>query len=646
MPSPLQPDTWTAPLYRGLARLRGLRSKVTAGPAQPTAAALGAELRRCRSELMRFGGDSDREFTELAQELGRFSSELGEVRRQTSQLTSVVQDRDEDRALSAAYSLYKSSVDLVHASIGMAVSEQEAMHAVEQELLLACAARDQFERSDMMLRILTLNIRMEAVRLEPEHQSVFINVAANIGEIAQKIMTTSVGAFARIEAIVEESGLERSELRRLEETLHQRAHTSVDTIFRELEKVRLALEPCGAQNQGIEEQLAQTGPITLGMVMALQHQDIVRQKLEHIAVGFDDIAGYIAGVDSGRPADAAFVHQAAKIQRAQLAAARAEIERAGHEVTEGMAQLLQHGEGLMACFTSMETAVTATFRDCRLAELYRAQISELASVADQGQVTNSKVSRSVGRIEEVVKFFSLEIARQEFDVKLVALNSQVAAARMSSAEALNKLSEECSRVSGQIAEVTGTLSGQLDKVLGSLQGIAGQADMFLQIVGQEKLSLEKGAVKIGGLLDHLGVQLQADAAQASQDFSRLFGETRSLLERLGFPALIDSCFTPAEELCERLHEITAPYATARLEPAAAAKLATHRERYTMEEERRAHAAALGAASAASAAAVAPSASTVELFGFPEEPPAAPSAGDSAAPPPKPPADLGPGIELF
>ena len=666
MPGLLQLHNWKAALSLGLGRLRGHRRHVE--PATVAAAGLAGELRRCHGELLRFGHDSDREFTDLAKELGRFSDKLTEVRRQTGHLAAVVQDQDEDRALSAAYALYKSSVDLVHASIGMAVSEQEQMQSVEDELLRACAAREHFERCDMMLRILTLNIRMEAVRLEPEHQSVFVNVAASIAEIAQKIMASSVTAFGRIEAIVHEAGSERAELRRLEETLHQRAHNSVDTIFRELEKVRVALEPCAEQNRGIEEQLAQTGPITLGMLMALQHQDIVRQKLEHIAVGFDDIGGSIDGVGAGRPADAAFVHQAAKIQRAQLGAARTEIETAGREVTDGMAQLLQHGEGLITAFTAMETSVTATFRDCRLADLYREQITELATVADQGQVTNSKVSRSVTRIEEVVKLFSHEIARQEFDVKLVALNAQVAAARMTSAEALNKLSEECSRVSGQIATITATLSAQLDQVLNSLQGIAGQAGAFLQIVGQEKVTLEKGAVKIGAQLDQLGVQMQADAAQASRDFSKLFGETKALLQRLCFPELIDSCFSPAEALCERLQRLTAVHAGAALEPAAAAKLASHRERYTMEEERRAHSAALGA----TAATAVPLAANEDMFGFPVEAeptadqqaaaaePAAstlpdpapeastPGAGEppAAQPPAAPKPDLGPGIELF
>ncbi|MFT3829684.1 MAG: hypothetical protein QM691_08270 [Opitutaceae bacterium] len=617
-----------------------------------------------RATLLSFGAESDKEFTALALELGRFNTGLEQLRRQATQLSAVVEDRDEDRALSAAYALYKGSVDLVHASLGVAVSEQEQMQLVEQQLLHACVARSAFARNDMMLRLLTMNIRMEAVRLDPDQQGVFFNVAAAIGEIAQKVLESSSTAFARIEAIVQEAAAERAGLRRLEETLHRRAHRSVETIFHELERLRKALEPCADRNRAVTARLEHTGPITLSMLMALQHQDIVRQKLEHIAVGFGDIAVHLPGASAGPGPDGAFVHQAVSVQHAQLLAARAEIEQAGGEVTGGLRQLVEHGEALLADYTALEQAVSTAFTDCRLADLYREQITELAGIAAQGQVTNEKVARSVARIGEVVRVFSQEIARQEFDVKIVSLNAQVAAARMSSAGALNRLSEECSRVSGEIGRVTTALAVELDAVLASLQRISAQADSFLAIVAREKLALERGAVTVSDQLRGLSEQIQRDAARTGESFATLFQETTTLLRGLHFPALIAASFDPAEALCRELQVATAPSVGHTLRAPAAAKLAAHRERYTMEEERRAHAQALGAP-AVTAAAASPE---IELFAAPagetaetgapatalEEPP--PAATESAAPaapeaaaaekPASPPPDLGPGIELF
>ncbi|HLP00928.1 MAG TPA: hypothetical protein VK163_02795 [Opitutaceae bacterium] len=659
---PLQIRRWREALDRFRPVWPGRRAAVTSDRFGDIAVALDCS----RATLLSFGSESDKEFTALAQEVGRFNTGLDQLRRQASQLSAVVEDRDEERALSAAYALYKGSVDLVHASLGVAVSEQEQMQVVEQQLLHACVARSAFERNDMMLRLLTMNIRMEAVRLDAEQQSVFFNVAAAIGEIAQKVLESSATAFGRIETIVQEAAAERDGLRRLEETLHRRAHRSVETIFHELERLRKALAPCADRNRAVAERLERTGPITLSMLMALQHQDIVRQKLEHIAVGFGDIAAHLPAAGAGPGPDGAFVHQAASVQHAQLRAARDEIEQAGGEVTGGLRQLVEHGEALLSDYTSLEQAVSTAFTDCRLADLYREQITELAGIAAQGQGTNEKVARSVARIDEVVRVFSQEIARQEFDVKIVSLNAQIAAARMSSAGALNRLSEECSRVSDEIGRVTAALAAELDTVLGSLQQISAQADSFLAIVAREKLALEQGAVTVSEQLRRLSEQIQRDAARTGEDFAKLFQETTSLLRGLRFPELIATSFDPAEALCRELQTATAPSLGHALAAPAAAKLAAHRERYTMEEERRAHAKALGASAATAAAArpeielfAAPAAETAPTFAaetataVADSPqaateavaPTAPETADAEKPvTPKP--DLGPGIELF
>jgi uncharacterized phage infection (PIP) family protein YhgE len=613
-----------------------------------------SELQRCHDSLLEFGRQSDSEFTALAKELAGFSSGLSALRSKASRLSSVIEERDESNALASAYSLYKGSVDLVHASLGVAVSEQEQMQTVEKQLLDACKARESFDRSDMMLRILTLNVRMEAVRLDPDQQSVFVNVVAAIEEIANKVMASSAKAFDRIECIVREASVERGELQQLEQALHQRAHKSVDTIFHELETLRTAMAPCGELSRGIEKRLDDSAPIITTMLMALQHQDIVRQKNEHIAVGFADIAERLPEAANGPGSAAAFVHQAAAVQYAQLVATREEISEAGASVTNGMTALVTHGEALLAEYSDLERLVETAFADCRLADLYREQITELAGIAALGQVTNEKVARSVARIREVVKTFSQEITCHEFDVKIVALNAQVAAARMTSAEALNKLSEECSRVSDEIRVVTTGLAKNLDDVLGALQLLSMQADVFLSIVSREKTNLEQGAITVSDQLRKLAEQIQEDATETGKQFAVLFQDTAALLQGLRFPGLIAASYGPAEAVCSGLQEATAGSGQLPLDTDAESKLAAHRSRYTMEEERRAHAKALGAATVASAKAPA---ADIELFDMPPpqaDPPkqsavvapqsTEPSSSTTPSEPSKP--DLGPGVELF
>jgi hypothetical protein len=413
------------------------------------------ELQTCQDALRRFGLKSDTDFTALARGLGHLNKRLADLRTQAEQLDLILEDRDEDRAISSANALYRSSVDLVHASMGTALSEQDQIRGIEESLLRACRARDEFKRNHLLLRILTMTIRMEASRMTAEYQGVFLNVAAAIGEIGEKIADNTESAFARIEAVIIEAQTERHNLKDLEENLLGRAHGSIQRIERELEALKVLLQPCVEQSRGIAELFTGVGPATLRTLASLQHQDVVRQQLEQVAGSFDDIRRHLDGNGpSGQPEasiDRAFVHRAASSQLANLRTARAGIEKAVNDVTSGLQAVLSVGGRLVTQFTAMEAAGRSAFHDCHVAQLFREEIGQLAHIANMSEKANDKISSLVDRIADVVRVFSQEISHYEIDVKIVALNAQIAAARLPSADALNKLAEETSVISAENA---------------------------------------------------------------------------------------------------------------------------------------------------------------------------------------------------
>ncbi|MBI5380635.1 MAG: methyl-accepting chemotaxis protein [Opitutae bacterium] len=642
--------------------------------------ALVPGLQQSRRDLLRFGKESDREFTALAQGLAQLDSRITEVRTQTHELDLVLHDRDEDHALSSAYAQYKNSVDLVHATMGIALSEQEQMDHVVKNLQQACAVHAKFVQTNMMFRVLTMSIRMEAARVDPEYQGIFINVASAIAEIEQKISATTESAFNRIEHVVQETVSERGQLQHTQEDLHTRAQSSIGMINRELDNVKDALSPCLNLSQSIGALLDRTKPLTLRVLTSLQYQDIVRQKLEHVATGLDEMCTQINRNAKGQgTVDWGYLHHATRVQQAQLHSARTEIEQAGLEVTSGLNDLLAISEELVNRFTEMEQAAADAFLSCRVADMFREEIGKLARIADQSEQTNCNISRLVERIETVVSVFSQEISQHEFEVKLVALNAQISAARLPSADALNRLAEETSRVAAENATVTNELTAELQATLKNLRKIKTEADDFLALIKREKADLERGALVVSAKLERLSQRIQQNSTQVSKNFSTAHETSRALLEGLAFPQEIGACFGPGQELCESLLATTAGFASQEdLSAEAIGRLEAHQEHYTMREEHAAHAAALGQASQPSAA---PASMEIELFdnpvardptelATPAEPAAEkkPEATTAAAepPPPAPPAtpppaeaapetktnkppakdEFGPGIDLF
>ena len=621
------------------------------------------KLQTCQEALQRFGRKSDEDFTSLAQGLGHLNQRLAGLRNEAEQLDLILEDRDEDRALSSAHVLYKSSVDLVHASMGTAVSEQDQIKDIEDTLLHACRTRSKFKRNHLMLRILTMSVRMEVSRMTAGHRGVFLDVAAAIAEIGGKIAADTEAAFTRIEDGIAEARVERRHLKDLEQSLLGRAQSSIKRIEHELEALKSSLRPCVAQSHNVAELFSKVGPATLCTLASLQHQDIVRQQLEHVGAGFEDIRRHLCDDgSSGSPQarlERGYVHHAAGVQQAHLNAARAEIENAVSEVTSGLQALQAIGGQLAGQFTAMEAAGRAAFQDCQVAPMFREEIRQLGLIADMSESANGKISLLVERIAGVVSVFSKEISGHGLDVKIVSLNAQIAAAHLPSADALNKLAEETSSISAENERLTRDLIADLQTSLDALVVVKGDADEFLGIITREKGELERGVVVVCDKLARLGEHVQTRTAQARLEFEAAHRETGALLDGLAFPSLVASCFDPAERLCASLLAATERYASPDdLSAAASARLDSHRGRYTMHKETATHAAALSGVAAPAAAG-----DEIELFGVDEPlpPPSAPAGAGAHDQAPEPPAqpdrlapapaapatpEFGDGIQLF
>lgn len=624
-----------------------------------------------KTALLDFGKDSDRDFTALARGLSTVTDKFSRLKLQLGELEKVVRHQDENHACADAYRLFKRSVDLVHSSVGISLTEHERIGQVASRMKEAAAMRSRFERNNMLLHIVTINLRMEAARVDVESQSVFQNVALAVAETGANIEKSTTEAFGQIASVMASAELEQSHLATLEDTLGSRAQRSIDTIQRELVQLKQALEPCREENEGLVLLLAESSPVTLRILTALQHQDIVRQKLEHVAEGFEDMAQHLefghGGKDKSASLDEPYLHRAALLQREHLRAARVEIETAGTEVTESLSALINLGGRLLQQYERTRLRVDEAFGDSAVAKMLLREIDDLAQVANQGQETNRKISDLVVTISDVATHFTDALRNQEYEIRLVALNAQVASSHLPDAEALEKLAEEVNRIAAENALLIAELSQLLRDTLEHLKGIKTDADEFLRLVTGEREALLRDAKLVAERLELLTAAVNAEAAKLSGEFAEVQQLCSATLEGLRFPALIGGSFEPAERFCDTLEEATRESASKKLSREGSERLEAHQERYTMEHENRMHASVLAgglAAAAVEASHAQPTESGkagendgfIELFDeAPAEPPTASTTPDSAsepseatvsAAPKNAKEDFGDGIELF
>ena len=616
---------------------RGFAARLRRGLRMPSARRavrrLGPGLTANQDALLEFDQVSSAEFAAITDGLGGLAARLSEVAVQAAQLDVVLRDADEDHARSSAFELYKKSVDLAHASIGISLSQEEEMQQLEGRLL---ENRTQFEQNSVMFRVLVLNVRAEAARIDPENQAVFASVAAEMDAMERQMHATVDTAFSELEAIIQEAAGGRQELQKLQTDLHHGAQRSIQVLRGELDDIKAKLAPCAVASQRITALLAQSRGQTGDLIVALQYQDIVRQQLDHVAQGFSDLAAHVAAAPGRSAPDLGYLHHAARVQHSHLATSRRAIEEAGRQIQAGSDELLATGTGLVESFAAMEQLAGEVFRASRLGDIFLHETDNLVKVAEQSEATNDRIGRLLDRIEKSVKFFSIEIRRHEFEVLLVALNAQVAAARVPAARALDKLAEETARLSIDTARLTEAMSAQLTDMLARLQAMRTEADSVRRTISREKADLARGAVEVKDKLNRLNERLRQSTGETPVNFLNAYGRVRDQLAALRFPALIATAFAPAENTCDALLAATAPFATADLSAEGTSRLADHQGRYTMEGERAAHAAAVGASAPGGAGGA-----DAEIF---FSAPATPSEPAEAIAPSPPAADAG--VELF
>lgn len=610
--------------------LTALRHARQTRAAQRAMRELPGRVQQGRDALATFDDCSGRDFSALADALSGFDTRVGEIAEQAAALDRLLRDQDEDRAHHSAFELFKKAIDLAHSSIGIALTQEEEMAQLEGTLL---QNRGQFTQNSIMFRVLVLNVRAESARpeIDAEHRGVFASVADEMETMGRQMKATVDSAFGELESIVTDATVGREQLTHLEKQLSTAANTSILQLRAELDQLKKSLAPCVEANRVITTLLGQARARTGDLITALQYQDIVRQQLEHVGQGFDDLVQHAANA-RGLVPDFAYLGRAARVQQAHLRAARQAIEDSGRSLTDGGQALLVAGTELATRYTAMERLAATVHARSKLGTMIQAETDQLVGIAGESERTNERIARLLDRIEASVKIFSTEISRHEFEVKLVALNAQIAAYRVPEAFALNKLTEEIARVSAGTAELTAAMTRQLAETLTRLQKLRREAEEVRRTIGQEKTDLTGGAQHVAEKLARLNQRLTEGSTTATTLFKAAYGEVRDTLGALQFPHEIPAAFAPAEELCTQLVGATAVFTTGELTAEGSQLLDAHRSRYTMRGERDSEAAAL----ATPAKAAVPGNSEIDLF-------AEPAASLPAAPVAAPADD---GVELF
>jgi len=348
------------------------------------------------------------------------------------------------------------------------------------------------------------------------------------------------------------------------------------------------------------------------IVVGLQYQDIISQKLQHTASALAQVEEILAAPDG-----VAFLGQLCRLEAGQIKAVSEDLAGAEKSIKSGVENIL--GRLIMAdsqCLTLAEFQQLTTSADGMvqvLFDVFDTVRKQIASTAANTGAAFEKL-RPIGGLASDLTVVVRDLSQR---IHLIGINAQVQAAQVRQGVALEVLSARTSEISRATTRLSESVAQHLDQlVLGLTQGVKElEASQQAAWVQQQNLA-DEGALaerNLHALRDEaLGTLLNLNTL-----LENIRNESDSISLNLDF---VESAKAPLAELQSEMENIIALVGrtTDATEFNAGAFVQKFQNGYTMNSERDVLASVVqGHDGAVAAPATTAVESTVELFDDPE-----------------------------
>ncbi len=462
------------------------------------------------------------------------------------------------------------------------------------------------------LQVIQTLFRVESARLSPEVHGIFVALTADIEQLHKRVtevFSTQAVALAKAEHALSE----------LVERLEREIATRGRELARREEQIREAVERLRSdmtENQGRDVKLTdlsraisdQVGRI----VIALQFQDITRQKIEHVERALDELATRSATEDPNA-SDCALVHDLARVQAGHVEAVQHTVAHAETEIRDALTRLATLTGELMNECTTLGSFKTISASQDGMVEVLLQMIAGMRGVIDSILSLQEEIFRTVEPLGGLASDLTDTMRQLSLNIRFIALNAQIQAAHLDAGTGLETLAGNTCAISDETYRLNEVAAAELESLMSGLRSIIDEAGRIRDDgrAEQERMR-DGGAVTVASLHAYRDATLGCflHVTELGEAIGR---ETADSLEQLGFSAAVSATTEPLAEALRALSEHFSPQIGQR-----GTQIEHLRTRYTMQTDRAVHEAALRGSDIGAASKVA-AGGDFELFDGPPQP---------------------------
>ena len=521
-----------------------LIGRIPSGKRSTEYSALFTQLREAEINLKESATGLEAQFLATSSELVTLAELGGRFVQQVEKLVGLASGKDCDSTA------FARTIHLVQDSTSFLVGCQEEtirmlglLREYETQVKSLLGVENELQRAMMPLKVLQTLFKVESAPLGLAVQQMFSALTQEIEGLHAQVREIFGIKFKQLEQTHRTIGLVIAQLDKQACTLQQvtsvhkaQIESSLNTLKREIATNRERDVRLGRLSKDLAREVEQ-------IVIGLQFQDIVNQKLQHVTAAIPKIDAKFAEFSAAPDAAAAveplqFLNQSSRLEAGQLQAAQKELAAAEAGIQAGVRKVLSNLTEMDSRCLSLEEFTLLTTSFDGMVQVLVDTIEEVRTLVAATVASAKEAYEMLRPLGSLASDLTAIVRSMSAQVHLIGLNAQVQAARAAQehrggglevlSARTSEISEEANRINEQAASRLDTLVAGLAesvKALGKLQaeGLAQQAVLDVQGRAEEQQlhAIRDDALKtlceIGNSLDN--IRKQALSTLDSVNFS-------------------------------------------------------------------------------------------------------------------------------
>ena len=479
----------------------------------------GLEIQR--EKLQFASGDLEKKFLDIGAGLERLSADSATLLKRCEELKkSRSQDDSDHGILDPLVELINSPLEFLTSCESQFEGLTSDLYQADQQIRNLMSSMANIQRAVAPLAFLQVLFRVESVHLPADRQQMFTTLTNEIQEFRGNLLNTFSERREMLLLSLKTINKGAAKLDEIVDCYQRTTHGRRLQVEQTLGDLRQGISDQQSRDTGFASVSADISKKVGQIVMGIQSQDIISQRLCHVLDGFKDllVQWQEARLHENQVGIDEFASRASQVTRVlseQLTGIDEEACKAETAIQSGLECILQSIQG-MEKIAGLNSGDTPSKKDGSKAE-------QLNSLIESLQEPILHTHRQIGVACDLVKPLGDQVCdlygitmELSDSIRLSGLNAQVQSAQVENGGGLEVLSARTSSIASETKTVAGQVCKELELFAHGLMKIVGSFNELREQALQHQQVLVSGGKQNRQHLDEIHKQNETDAWEVSQ----------------------------------------------------------------------------------------------------------------------------------